>query len=252
MGLRFNEIIVKNHRSRFFKFDDGILYCHHLRSYKKNDKRIIAIGRSWLVLFGYVERNTFEICSRRTIVPVEGFVGVVLPPGSIIELNILPSDQEWHGFISLNTYPEEFPPEAVLFNWNNTVPENFNQLLQVISEGTKFTNIEKVEVVSAVAYKVKDYILKNYNHKFSIIEISRMYNYSHPVMTRQFKKCFGLNPVEYRNMIRIFDSIPNMIQEDLTVTKAAHMSGFSDMSSFYRQFKKYARLSPRKFCLNVS
>ena len=99
-----------------------------------------------------------------------------------------------------------------------------------------------------MAYKVRDYISRNCENELSIKEVADHFGYSHSVMARQFKKCFGISPVKFRNIIRIFDTMINMIKKNTTVTDAAHSSGFSDISRFYRQFKEHIKATPCQFC----
>ena len=62
-----------------------------------------------------------------------------------------------------------------------------------------------------------------------------------------FKKEFGISPLKYVNRLRLSRAEELLGTGLYSVTEAARLSGFSDLSRFSREFKQYSGLSPTAF-----
>ncbi len=83
-----------------------------------------------------------------------------------------------------------------------------------------------------------EYIQCNYDKKISLSDIARTLFIDKYRLTRIFKKCTGKTVFEYINGFRCKQAY-RLINEGLSVSEAANMCGFSNMSFFTRTFKKY-------------
>ena len=54
-----------------------------------------------------------------------------------------------------------------------------------------------------------------------------------------FKEYTGKSPIEYRNLIRISAVKTLLNSSELTVSEAAYLVGFNNMSYFYEVYNKY-------------
>ncbi len=81
----------------------------------------------------------------------------------------------------------------------------------------------------------------------SVSELSDVCGVSPEYFRALFKKNFGISPVKYINELRISRAKELLLSGMYSVTNAAEMSGFSDMSYFSREFKKKTGVSPSKF-----
>ena len=85
------------------------------------------------------------------------------------------------------------------------------------------------------------------NDPMSLKEISDQLNV-HPVhISRSFSKYVGYNLGEYRRLVKLKNSIPDLMEYSSNLTSVAHQSGFYDQSHFGRVFKKYFMISPKSF-----
>lgn len=91
-----------------------------------------------------------------------------------------------------------------------------------------------------------EYIHFNYDKKISLSDLSRTLFIDKYQLTRIFKKCTGKTVFEYINGFRCKQAY-RLINEGLSVSEAANMCGFSNMSFFTRTFKKYIGKAPSEF-----
>ena len=66
-----------------------------------------------------------------------------------------------------------------------------------------------------------------------------------------FRKLFcgfyGVSPIKYINALKLSRAEELLASQMYSVTEAAEMSGYTDMSHFSREFKKHTGMSPTEF-----
>ncbi|MBP7175690.1 MAG: helix-turn-helix transcriptional regulator [Thermoclostridium sp.] len=111
-----------------------------------------------------------------------------------------------------------------------------NTLSESAMEGRK-NNLERLT-------PVMDYIEKNYHKKLSVQELAQLTNISYHRFCHLFKSVTGRTATDYINEIRINKAALLLGTADVTVTEAALESGYTDVSYFSRQFRKYKDITP--------
>lgn len=59
-----------------------------------------------------------------------------------------------------------------------------------------------------------------------------------------FGSFFGVSPIKYINALKLARAEELLSSQMYSVTEAAQMSGYTDMSHFSREFKKHTGMSP--------
>ena len=63
-----------------------------------------------------------------------------------------------------------------------------------------------------------------------------------------FKSFYGVSPKSYINGLKIARAKELLASGMYSVTEAAVMSGYTDMSHFSREFKKVVGITPKNYC----
>ena len=93
-----------------------------------------------------------------------------------------------------------------------------------------------------------EYIKKNYtNECLSIPALSEMCGISEDYFRKIFKNTFGISPLKYINDMKISYAKELITSGMYTVTEAAELSGYTDMSYFSREFKKAFGICPADY-----
>lgn len=109
-----------------------------------------------------------------------------------------------------------------------------------ISSGLGIENIERLEIIF-------DYVDKHYDETITIAHMADICNMSYSYFSRFFKKAMNRNFSDYVNLIRISKAEHLLATTDEPITNVALMVGFGTTSYFIEQFKKFKRLTPKKF-----
>jgi AraC-like DNA-binding protein len=82
-------------------------------------------------------------------------------------------------------------------------------------------------------------INENYRENHKILYYAQMCNMSESNFRKLFREYTGKSPIEYRNNIRISAFEKLMESREFTVSEAAYLVGFNNMSFFYDTYNKY-------------
>ncbi|MBR1969211.1 MAG: helix-turn-helix transcriptional regulator [Clostridia bacterium] len=102
--------------------------------------------------------------------------------------------------------------------------------------------LEKPDTSSANKYsKILPAIVDIKKHYFENHKVSYyadMCNMSESNFRKLFREYTGTSPVEYRNLIRIYQ-VKNMVDsEEFSISEAAYVAGFNNMSFFYEVYNR--------------
>ena len=111
------------------------------------------------------------------------------------------------------------------------------QAIRTVKQSTKKDLLKRV-------YRGRDYIDFNFRKSISIENIAREAMVSEYHFFRLFKAVFGISPHQYIISKRLTFANEMLKKKGFRVSDAAIESGFSDIYSFSKAFKKYYCISP--------
>lgn len=89
-----------------------------------------------------------------------------------------------------------------------------------------------------------DYIEQNYFEDISLERVASRVGFSPQYFSRLFKQVVGQNFKAYCDYVRISEAERMLRVEGLSVTATAQLTGYGDVSSFVRAFKRVNRCAP--------
>ncbi len=95
--------------------------------------------------------------------------------------------------------------------------------------------------------RAASYIGDNLSEKITTEGLSRMANLSKYHFCRNFKKHFGTSPMKFVTLVKINKAKELLKREDLRVKEVASHTGFNNLGTFIRQFKKAEGLTPTSY-----
>jgi len=99
---------------------------------------------------------------------------------------------------------------------------------------------------SAFVRKAKSYIDTKYMQDISVQSISDMLNMDRHYLSRVFKKQVGQTMQAYLLSVRL-QKAALLIKDNYTVSQAAQMVGYSDISNFSKKFKEFFGVAPKDY-----
>jgi len=115
-------------------------------------------------------------------------------------------------------------------------------------KNAKVISVTRCSKPSALGLAAKKLIDSSLLASISLGMVAHRLNTSPEVLSRTFRRDFGLTPIEYRSRVRINSAI-NLLVNGANILETAFDVGFNDLSRFYKQFQKITALSPGKYKL---
>lgn len=103
------------------------------------------------------------------------------------------------------------------------------------------------ELASVRMNKAQNWIHDNYALDITLEMVAKQVNISRSHFARQFRQHTGFSVIEYLLKVRC-DAAANLLASSSTdITEVAFATGFSNLSHFYRHFKRRYGITPRAF-----
>lgn len=97
-----------------------------------------------------------------------------------------------------------------------------------------------------LAFKVRNYLLKDIANSPSLDCISKEFGRSEETLIRNFKRRFGITPKSFLNNNRV-ERAKFLLKCGMSIVDAATEVGFSDQSQLHRAFVSYTASTPRQY-----
>lgn len=88
------------------------------------------------------------------------------------------------------------------------------------------------------------YIEEQYAHPLKVSEMAAASHLSESHFRRLFEQCMNRTPGDYLNLVRIRNACDHLLQNKYTVEEIAGRVGYSNISTFYRNFNRFIGKSP--------
>lgn len=98
---------------------------------------------------------------------------------------------------------------------------------------------------------ILEYISEHYSEELTIPQLARLCFFSEYHFMRFFKKYTGFSCLEYIKNLRLEKAAAQLTQGGRSVLEISLSCGFSNLSYFYREFKKKYGMTPRQFVQNA-
>lgn len=119
----------------------------------------------------------------------------------------------------------------LLFKFNYVVKKNTNDL---------YKKNEKIR-------EIVDYIHTNYNKNITVDKLAQIMGYSKTHFMTVFKQQTGSSCIDFLIQTRLRMAKDLLSNSNLTIVEIANEVGFTNLSNFNRQFKKYFNTTPSQY-----
>ena len=105
---------------------------------------------------------------------------------------------------------------------------------------------------NTLAYKVAKYIHRNFKSNITMQEIEKEFMYSQSYLTNEFKEEFGVTPYQYIKKLRLDASRHMMINTNKSIEQIAFDCGYTNFTTYYRNFTEIFGNSPSAWRKSMS
>jgi AraC-like DNA-binding protein len=128
-------------------------------------------------------------------------------------------------------------------------PDTFTDVCALIAATGNRQSIERARAPEGIARRVKEIIDQSYAAPKSFAEIAKDLKTSNAVLTRIFKRSYGISPILYRSHLRVAESLNHIVIDGASVGEAVASVGFCDLKRFHSHFKREMGSVPSQFKL---
>ncbi len=230
------------------RLDEGLVRLDQEIRVKDVQRGTDITGRFWIFGLIRTSRGRVEYLrgSERIAAPAELY-GMFVPPYSVIEVMLTRSRSFSMALSSAGKLPETVPREPVVFiPSSHECPSSISEMVDLIRKSSNFIEVGRAKNPSPLAVRVKDAIDRSYEMPRHLSEIAGELRISPAVMSRYFKKAYGLAPVHYRHHLPTMDGMMRLLKGE-AVKDVFQEVGFDDLSRFYHHFRQHMIAPPAKY-----
>lgn len=232
------DLRTPSYDSHFLALNKDLLFFHRHDHPENGRTETEIFGRFWALVYLPNEAKLFTT-RKNEVVKLEGPMGIWIPPYSILEWYKYPSEMLWRSYLSRAPVPSHLPNDPIAFSWSpEQMPETAEEIFELVNNQQSGTEIGKEEFGCGTAIRVKKHIDLHFNEELTVKQIATDLGLSHSVMTRLFKSCFGIPPIEYRNRLRIFEAQSLLLFTNKNVMTVSVDVGYADLSRFNKNFRR--------------
>lgn len=126
---------------------------------------------------------------------------------------------------------------------NNKKEDSMVWLNAIMSEQLTKLSSENTNPISRVINKIN----ANPTRQYTLDEMSKICGYSKNHFLRLFKAKMHISPMEYCIRLKINLAKHYLLYSNYTINTISSLCGYSDISHFSKQFKKFEGISPNKY-----
>jgi AraC-like DNA-binding protein len=215
--------------------------------YRPNYKYVDVFGGFWSFLFAKIPQNSVSVTLGENTLAVEGKVGILVPPHSIVQWTVQHPQLHWFAYSNNAPYPDSYPKDITVYKLTE-IPETVSPtwITQLVLDHND-TNTVKFFGINPYALKLKALLDIEYKFNKPLHEYSTELGLSKEWLIKYFKKSYGITPVDYRNKKRIMETLFLLHVENEKIVDLSQSMGFNDLKHFNALFKKAISLPPSKF-----
>lgn len=230
------------------RVDAGLLRLDQEIQTVELQKGMDVTGRFWVFAVVHVVDGVIEYVSGNNhVAPPAPYYAMYAPPYSVVEVVLNRSHSYSKGLASAAQLPANFPMEPVVFSVSSQhCPATICEMGDLIHSAPEIINVGRAVNPSRLALRIKEAIDRSYTNSAPLAEIAAKLRISPSMMSRYFKKAYGLPPVRYRHHVRTMDGMMRLLDGE-AVMDVFHEVGFDDLSRFYRHFKRHLLAPPAQY-----
>lgn len=178
--------------------------------------------------------------------PSQNFA-LFLPPYCLTEVRLQKGRVRTQSFTSKEKLPGNIPAQPVIFRPRvHRCPESLSEVVRLLRGGRDFRTVSRENSPPPFAEKIKDAIDSSYTIDRPLSQLAKRLNTTPSLLSRSFKRTYGLPPVRYRHSLRVLDAMMRLL-EGQEIVHVCHEVGFSDLSRFYKLFGEIVCAPPARY-----
>lgn len=198
--------------------------------------RVLVTGEAWILSVGFVERGRVHVGGR-----ADDAFTMLFPPRSLVRLELDDARFSCMGVAGFGAPPRDADLPMLLDP--PRVPPVDVSTLAAFTQGGVRARLDPDEGVVAPVRAARRILHERLGSLRPVSAAADAVGLRAYALCRGFGAAYGLTPKQYVHRARLFDATLRLLL-GVTVVEAALGSGFSDLTRFYRQFRRVVGATP--------
>jgi AraC-like DNA-binding protein len=247
MSIPVHLIERPDYRLESFCIEKGLDYMHRARLFYETTHTTNIFPEFWMLYIFDRPDVVLRFARHGKMIELKGSHCIYIPRFSPVETIYAPGWYTWRAYSCFYDPDPLFPKEPVAFVYEpGTKLFSYDDIANYLRRDHKFIPIGKEEKRHQVAVRTQAFLHAHFTESLSIVDMSKELKIPHTTMTPYFHANYGISPVAYRNLLRVFESL-RLISMGIPVQDAATKAGFMDYTRFYRNFCEHLFCAPSQF-----
>lgn len=228
------------------KLSEDLFFYRRTDTHVSSREILDTLGPIWMLAWLDGSTGPLELFIDNHWVPLTDNQLLFMPPYSILKWKMGPGVIRWNAYVSYQNSKEDLFLSSVLLpgKISSELCSANDVLAFVKSKSPIYDRSNAISSDLGIRLKVK--IESSYREELLIEELAQRFDVSRVSLFRHFKNQFGFSPSQYRQRLRLFETI-RLVNLGESITRSVFDSGFSDLSEFSKQFRKVFYCSPSQF-----
>ncbi|RKJ21079.1 AraC family transcriptional regulator [bacterium D16-50] len=112
-------------------------------------------------------------------------------------------------------------------------------------------DLADINDTNPLLYEITNYIDTNLTNIKHLADISSVFDYSYGYLSRTFSQVMGITIKDYYTQRRL-ERAADLLAQGISISQVSEQLQFADIPSFYKVFKRYYHVSPRKYQVMIN
>lgn len=243
------EIKFENYKTTIFQISKDLQFMEREHLFLNPKEEFDVFPESWFLFFPKQASDLVQIKTIFGDLDIPDQSAIFLPPLKLIRWKISPGDIKWYAYRGESALPVELQQEAFMFSFSE-IPlfSNTLEIQNFVQKNKSDSVILSSELTgSKAARDIKKILDKDFDsltHN-KISEMAQLLGVKPNRISQAFKKCYGVNPIDYKNRLKLNKALQRMwLDSSANLTSICYDVGFDEYSAFYRNFLKWLKVEP--------
>lgn len=204
-------------------------------------------GPYWVLAFVRIHAGQLAyLHGSQPVQPPGSRFAVFFPPYSIVECTL--DRVHARSFAVAGRQPAacSLPDHPIAFRTSRRLPRSVQEAAAILREAHSMMPIGREHGARPISARVKAIIDASYADLPPLAALAARLRTSPAVLSRYFKRDYGLPPTRYRHAIRVMDAMMRLIG-GASVCDVSGRVGFGELSQLYQQFRPLALAPPARY-----
>ena len=112
-------------------------------------------------------------------------------------------------------------------------------------------DLADINDTNPLLYEITNYIDTNLTNIKHLADISSVFDYSYGYLSRTFSQVMGITIKDYYTQRRL-ERAADLLAQGISISQVSEQLQFADIPSFYKVFKRYYHVSPKKYQVMIN